>query len=143
MNFRNVLFSFILSALFLFAMISFAIQLGTTNSASTNIQNDPMVRATFGNLSKEFNKTTEKINNGTTAFETEAMNPITIVGDLIFGSIRALGTVFSGTTKAFFGLFRGLGEGYLGIPSEAVVVIYGLLTTLIIFLIWKFLKTGE
>ncbi len=141
MDFKNLVFIFVFAGIYIFAMMSFAVNLTNDNNVNNTLMESQAVNSTFGNLEAQLQAVPDNANGSKSAFEQET--PTLGTDSFLFGSIISAGKTFTTMITGVFNLMFGLISETLGVSPIILGVFSGLLLITIILLGWKLYKTGK
>lgn len=145
MEFKGLLITTLLIGLFLFAIISFGVNLSLDNNQNATILQNKAINKTFGQLGTNLSNSRSTAEGQKTATETEV--PTAGSDSLLLLSIKSAIKVFSSTMTNIYNLTFGLIFETLGLSAGTGAVILGtmfaILAIVIVFLGWRVLKAGE
>lgn len=144
MSARNMIISFTVIGLFVFAMISFGIGIATLNNGQS-ITQDPRINASYGDYATELSQVQSTAENQRDKFDSES--PTLSFGEILFESIVGVGRTFTSSIVGFMDITFGLVFETIfgGDKAFAVVIgtIIGIVLISIVFLLWRVYKAGE
>ncbi len=145
MSARNIIISFMLVGLFVFAMINFGIGVVVLNDGANSITDDARINSTFGQLESELENVQATAEDQRDKFDSES--PTLSFGEILFESIVGVGRTFTSTTVGFMDVTFTLifDSVFGGDPAFAVVMgtVVGVMLLSIVFLLWRVYKAGE
>jgi hypothetical protein len=133
-----------LAGIFVFAIISFGLNVAINNNPEQTIGNDDTLNDYYSNLQTNLSTSLDTANAQETAL---GQDPTTDTGDnLLFPSIKGSWKSVVETPKAVFSITFGLLMSKL-FPSDEFgiifIVIAGLITVAISFAVWRMVFTGD
>ncbi len=139
-SFKALFITFVLVAVFIVAMVNFAVNIQTTNDANSSILDNPVLNNTFGGLQTDLTSAEATVNASKTSFEEEKTS--IEFGELTFKSIVGSGKKFTGVLFGVVGLIFGLIS--LVFPLAVLIgAIFTLITISVILFLWRLYKQGE
>lgn len=144
MSARNMIISFMIIGLFVFAMISFGIGIATLNDG-TSITEDKRINKSYGQYETQLKQVQSEAEEQRNKFDSES--PTTSFGEILFSSIVGVGRTFTSSLVNFMDITFSLvfTTVFGGDPAFAVVTgtIIGIILLSIVFLLWRVYKAGE
>jgi len=142
MNPKNLFISFVLIALFSFAIISFGINIESVNHGNQTIMQDQRINNTYGNIVNSLQSAQKNATNQQSVYNQD--NPVIASNNLVLTSIVSIWKVFTGSIIGFYNITIGLVfESLFGSTFSAIFA--GLTTIFIVLLIlmgWQLIRTG-
>ena len=147
MEFRGLIIYTLLTGLFIFAIISFAINISTSNNPNSTIMRNEVINRSYRSLETNLSGLQGQAENKRTSFLSE----VPIVGEIttVFKSIFGVGSTFITIVRDISNIFAELINVGLGFGEEsgAGTIILGVFVTLIIvsgiLLAWSVYKAGR
>lgn len=148
MEMRKIVTSFILVALFIIAIIGFAVNVAEDNNAENVVTEDSRVSTMYENVQDALDsgqetssKSGQPMLNSSDSSFTEA------TADFLISSIKAVALGAFGTVNTIFGSVASPLINMLGLPKEVRPVIVTVISSIFMFtmvlLIWKLYKQGD
>ena len=140
-GFQGLIINGMLTALFIFAIISGGIYLASNNGQNSTLLNNTAINNTFNSLEDQLpaTQTIAEQQKNNTFLE----NPIEGSDSFLFGTIIGAAKVFTGVWRSFYDLTFGLMSETLGISPVILGVITAILLVVILLLFWRLIKVGE
>jgi hypothetical protein len=138
---KQMLITSLLIGLFIFAMVSFAVEFGTQNDANQTILDNEAINSTYVDLESDLNtaiNTTESQRGGFFK-DIPVIGEISVILNSIVGTVR----VFIELMKGFYDLTLGLIAKTLGINPIIMGVITAIILMTTILLAWRVYRSGE
>ena len=140
-GFKGLIVTSMLTALFIFAMISGGIYLSSNNDKNSPLLQNEAINNTFNELEDQLPATqgiasTQKNN-------TFLENPKEGSDSWLFGTIIGASKVFTGVWRNFYDLTFGLISETLGVSPIILGVITAILVVIILLMFWRLIKVGE
>ena len=141
MEFKGVLISVILSALFIYAMISFSTNLSTENNATDILMSEQVINSSYGAISANITNLKSDAESQRGSF----IESIPIVGDIVsgVGAIAGFGKTFVKSITSFLGLIFGIGQSTLGLSPIVITVFSIIAIAVTILLLWSVWRVGR
>lgn len=141
MEFKGVIISVILSALFIYAMISFSTNLSTENNATDILMSEQIINSSYGAISANITN----LKSDAEAQRGSFVESIPIVGDIVagVGAIAGFGKTFVRAITSFLGLIFGLGQSTLGLSPIVITVFSIIAIAVTILLLWSVWRVGR
>jgi hypothetical protein len=137
---EQIFIGFALVGLFIFAMISFGVQLQQDNNVTEGIIENDVINKTYSDLSSELGSSKGSMSEGMGKFENETASTGTI--SLIFHTIPTIGKTIRGIVTGVFGILVRLPARVLGINEIVIGVLEAILLVLLIVGLWRLYKVG-
>lgn len=141
MEFKGLIITALLVGLFIFAVISFGIQLAENNNANMSILNNPSINKSFASITSELEEAEDTAESGRVGLWSGI--PILEEVGIVLDSIVSVGQVFSGMVIGVFGITFELITTTLGIPPIVLGVITAIILISIVLLAWSVFKAGK
>ncbi len=140
---KNVLISFVLVAIFVFAFISFGNQFQKEMDANQTILNESIseLNKTFKNIEVNLSDAKDKANASKTSVEKEQLE--ISGGEITYRSIPKTTLSFWSSVISFFSILGGLIFTTLGVSPVIIGGITTITLIVLIFLFWKNIRTGN
>lgn len=140
---KSMIITFLIIGLFSFALISFGVNFPDNNLANQSLLDDQRINTSYSQLSTELQdtKTTSEAQLDVLE-ETEAE---TGSENVVFRSVASVWKAFKSMSIGLFNIVFGLiFDVLLGQAFVAVVGVIGAIVTLLIaFYVWKWVRTGD
>jgi len=140
-QFRSLIFTAMLVALFIFAMISGGIYLSESNGKNSPLLNNTAINNTFHTLEEQLPET-QAIAEGQKN-NTFLENPKEGSDSFLFSTIIGAAKVFTGIWRNFYDLTFGLIAETIGVSPVVLGVFTAMLLVSILLLFWRLIKVGE
>ena len=141
MEFKDLIITALLVGLFIFAVISFGVQLSKNNNANMSILNNPSINKSFVSITSELEEAEDTAESGRVGLWSGI--PILEEVGIVLDSIVSVGQVFSGMVIGVFGITFELITTTLGIPPIVLGVITAIILISIVLLAWSVFKAGK
>ena len=129
---------FVLVALFIISLYNFAIGIGNNYDRDLTIDNK---KIDLTSLEAELNQTNEDSGGWQTAVSDDAIDPS--FTSIILFSIWGVGKLMIGAVNAMATIYLEASYNVLGIDPMVLGTLVTILVVLLIFSIWKMIKTGD
>lgn len=140
MTFKNLLIAVVLIGLFSLALISFAFQSQIDNGVNTLI-NDPTMNYTNYSLYRTLNSASNTSQTNLNATNTD---DVTMgVGGLLYLSIVGVLRTFTSTISSTYNIISSVMLDQFRIPPIVLTTLMTLLLILVVFLMWRNIRTGD
>ncbi len=139
MDFKGVFTNIVISALFVFAMMSFIIIVQTDNNASEKITDNELINSSYGHLSGNLTSVQSTSQASLDSFGENPPSSIQL-GDLDVGSVVAPTKLFRGMSIGTYNILIKLPMVLLGVSPIVASVISSIIILLLIIgicAIWK------
>ena len=144
MSARNMIISFMIIGLFVFAMISFGIGIATLNDG-TSITEDKRINKSYGQYETQLKQVQSEAEEQRNKFDSES--PTTSFGEILFSSIVGVGRTFTSSLVNFMDITFSLVFTTVFGRDPAFAVVTGTIIEIIllsiVFLLWRVYKAGE
>lgn len=138
---KSLLFAAILTAVFFFAIVNFGVTLTNNNNVNNTLLDNSVFNETFNSLENNLSNVQDTAQGQRENFEEET--PIIGTDAFLFTSIIGAAKTFGSMMIKMYDLTFGLLGQVLGISPIIIGVFTGMLLILLIFLTWRFIKTGR
>lgn len=140
MGLRQTFVNFALLGLFVFAMISFVVNIQQNNDVTDTLLTDSTFNKTYVNLQEDldFQDAANNQSNNQDSDKKTADD-----GSLIFESIMETGRVTKGVVQGVYSTIIVIPSTILGVPEIAVIVLSGIISMILVLFAWRAYKAGE
>jgi len=139
LQFKDYIIYFLLSGLFIIAFIGFGVETAKNYGMSETLMKSESFD--FTKLENQISQTSNDANKWANATKSDSL--FVSLGGLFFNSFWGTGKLIWGSTSALATIILDGASGVLGIPTIATGLILAILSILLIFAIWRTIKTGE
>jgi len=145
MEFKGLIITTLLIGLFIFAIISFGINLSGSNNPNSTIMQNEVINRSYSDLESELGGLQSQAEDSRESFLSE----IPVIGEItaIFKSIFGIGSTFITIIRNIYNIIIELISVGLGVGSGAGKIIFGVFTTIIIIVAillgWSVYKAGK
>ena len=141
LSFKDMMFAFVLTGLFFFAFVNFAILFSSSNNSNQSLLDNPSINRSFNDFSSNITNSKTLSQEQRDAFESDT--PSSQAGDLTIGTLFKTGITFASSIVAFFNIIFSLIFVNLQISIIVIGAMITLLMASIVFLAWRLYKTGS
>ena len=138
-QFKDYVINFLLAGLFIVAFIGFGVETAKNYGMSETLMKSESFD--FTKLENQISQTSSDAEKWSNA--TKSDNPFISYGGVFFYSIWGVGKLIWGSVSAFASIITDGAEAVLGIPAMVTGLIVAILSILLIFALWRTIKTGE
>lgn len=139
-GFKPLMIGALLAAIYFVSIVSFMGIMADNTNSSINIQDNPAVNLTFGNVTLNLTNTQTLALNQSQSQDSN--KPIALF-DFLFESIIGAGKVFKGIISGLYNIFFGFIASQLGIPDVIMYSMSAIVLILLILFAWRLWKTGQ
>jgi mannose/fructose/N-acetylgalactosamine-specific phosphotransferase system component IID len=134
MKLQSLLISFVLVAIFIFAMFGFAFTIQNDNNAQNNLANDSRLSSLYVSMNSTLNQAGVEARNQDYNFNNETIKESTFA--IVVQSVVGVGRSFSSFTIGIFSTLRDTISSTLGIPGPILSGITFIIIVLFIFALY-------
>lgn len=138
-SFKEYATYFILTGLFLIAIINGGIQLARNNDVSQNVIDTE--QSNLSALTKKLDLISDTSEGWRKSFQSD--NPLTIGGNLIVQSIWSIGVLIFNSVLSVFIIISNVAYTTLGIPNIVSGIILTIIIIGMILATWRLMRAGE
>jgi hypothetical protein len=140
-TFKEFLVSFAVIGLFIFAILTFAVNFQLENQTSIGLMTDSRMNDTYNDINENLNdlnlEAIKQMNNTENAELEQGVDYFSIAS--IWGSFKKFASNIKGVSNILGNSMRN----YIGIDPLVIAFIFSIVLISLVFLGWKLLRVGE
>lgn len=144
-EFKGLMIAGLLLALFIFAAISFGVQISEDTGANMSLLDNEVINRSYREveLNITFAQTTAESQKTSFFRDVPIIGEIVGAFDIILGSIIGVGRIFGNVLVSLYNLTFGLIASVLGVSPVVISVFTTILLILIVLLAWRVYRSGS
>jgi len=139
LQFKDYVILFMLSGLFIVSFIGFGVETAKNYGMSETLMKSESFD--FTRLENQIIQTSNDAEKWSNSTKSDSL--FVSLGGLFFNSLWGTGKLIWGSIGAFASIITDGAKSVLGIPALATGTILAILSILLIFALWRTIKTGE
>jgi len=140
-EFRHFIVGFLLAGLFIYAMLSFALQSQTDNSVGNKLINNQLINRTYSSLGGNLSSSETLATSSKGTFENET--PTASFGSANLFSIKGIAQTIITMITAIYNVTIGLAADVFGVDRVVILVLASILIFVGIFMIWRWVRFAD
>ena len=139
LQFKDYVIGFLLIGLFIISFIGFGTETAKNYGMSETLMKSNQFD--FSKLENQISQTSADAEKWSNA--TKSDNPFVSYGGVFFYSIWGVGKLIWGSVSAFATIILDGSSAVIGLPPIVTGIVMAILSILLIFALWRTIKTGE